>query len=125
MRTEDLLIHDGSTGETVETIGKGLPKLNPKTALAFVIETVDAVDGGTLVISSEDEEVFGVFDFIGQKETDGLEGLLTTVNIIAQEDVIGLGGESTILKKTEEVVVLTVDIAADFNWCLKFQKHGL
>jgi len=125
MRTKDLLIHDGGTGETIETIGKGLPELDPKTALAFVIETVDAVDGGALVISSKDEEIFGVFDLIRQKEAYGLEGLLTTVDIIPQENVIGLGGEPSILKKTEEVVVLTVDVAADFNRCLEFQKHGL
>mmetsp|Transcript_23933 Transcript_23933/g.47503 ORF Transcript_23933/g.47503 Transcript_23933/m.47503 type:complete len:126 (-) Transcript_23933:355-732(-) len=125
MRTKDLLIHNGSTGKAVETIGKGLPKLNPKTALAFVIETVNAVNGGALVISSKDKEIFGVFDLIRQKEANGLEGLLPTVHIVPQEDVIGLGGESTIFKKTEEVIVLTVDITADFNWCLEFQKHGL
>ena len=125
MRTEDLLIYHCSTGEAVETIGKGLPKLNAKAALALVIETVNAVNRGALVISTEDEEIFGVFDLIGQKETNGLEGLLPTVDIIPQEDVIGLGGESPILEKTEEVIVLAVDIAADFNGCLEFQKHGL
>jgi len=125
MRTENLLIHHSSTGKAIETIGKSLPKLNSKTALTLVIEPVNAVNGGALVISSKDEEIFGVFDLIRQKEANGLERLLPTVHVIPQEDVIGLGGESAVLKKTEEVIVLPVNIPADFNGCLEFQKHGL
>ena len=42
-------------------------------ARTFVIETVDAVDGGRLVIAPEQEEVLGVFDLIAQQQADGLQ----------------------------------------------------
>lgn len=40
---------------------------------AFVVESVDAVDGGALMVASEEEEVLGIFDFVGEKETDCLQ----------------------------------------------------
>jgi len=35
------------------------------------------------MVSSQNEEVFGVFDLVCKEEADGLERLLATVDIIA------------------------------------------
>lgn len=40
--------------------------------LTLVVETVDPVDTGTLVISSENEKVFGVLDLVGEQQADSL-----------------------------------------------------
>jgi len=37
--------------------------------ITFIVESVDPVDACTFVVSSEDEKVFGVFDFICEEET--------------------------------------------------------
>jgi hypothetical protein len=43
-----------------------------KRGLTLVVETVDPVDTGTLVISSENEKVFGVLDLVGEQQADSL-----------------------------------------------------
>jgi len=37
----------------------------------FVIKAVDPIDTCTLVISTKNEEVFRIFDFVGKEQTDG------------------------------------------------------
>ncbi len=50
---EDLLFDDGGDGQTVEAVGEGLPHLYVVTSLAFVVESVNSVDAGALVIASK------------------------------------------------------------------------
>ena len=40
--------------------------------LALVVEPVNAVDGRALVVAAQNEEVFGVFDFVSQEQANGL-----------------------------------------------------
>jgi hypothetical protein len=96
---EDLLVNDGSNGKAVEAVRKCLPKLDVVSTLALVVEAVDTVDGSTLVVSAENEEVFRVLDLVGEEEADGLERLLASVDVVAEEEVVGLGGEAAVLKQ--------------------------
>jgi hypothetical protein len=112
---EDLLVNDGGNGQAVEAVGEGLPQLNVVSSLALIVETVDAVDRGTLVVTAEDEEVLGVLDLVGEKQADGLERLLATVDVVTEEEVVGLRRETTVLEQTQEVVVLAVDITTDLE----------
>lgn len=67
---EDLLVNDSSNGETVEAVGEGLPKLDVVSTLALVVETVDAVDGSTLMVAAQNEEVLRILDLVGQQQAD-------------------------------------------------------
>ena len=113
MHGEDLLIDDSRNGEAVEAIRESLPQLNVVPPFALIVETIDTVDGRTLVVTTENEEVLGVFDLVSQKEADGLKRLLATVDVVTQEQVVGLGREATVFEKTQKIVVLAVDITAD------------
>jgi hypothetical protein len=62
------------------------------------------------VISSQEEEIFWVFDFIGEEETDGFEGLFATINVISKEEVIRIRRIAAIVKQTEKIIVLAMDI---------------
>lgn len=112
---EDLLVDDGGDGQAVEAVGKSLPQLDVVTSLALVVETVDTVDGGTLVVAAQDEEVFGVLDLVCQQKADSLEGLLATVDVVTEEEVVCLGWESTVLEEAEKIVVLAVNVTANLN----------
>jgi hypothetical protein len=76
----------------------------------LVVEAVDTVDGGALVVTTEDEEVFGVLDLVGEEKADGLKGLLASVDVIAEEEVVGFWWETAILEQPQKVIVLAVDI---------------
>jgi hypothetical protein len=69
---EDLLVNNGSNRETVEAVGKCLPELNVVATLALIIETIDTVNGGTLVVATEDEEVLRILDLVRKQKADGL-----------------------------------------------------
>ena len=113
MHGEDLLVDDGGNREAVEAVGEGLPQLDIVSSLALVIEPIDAVDRGALVVSAQDEEVLGILDLVCQKQADRLKRLLASIDVVAEEKVVGLGGETTILEKTKEVIVLPVDVTAN------------
>ena len=118
---EDLLVDDGSDGQAVEAISESLPKLDVVSSLALIVETVDAVDGSALVVTAENEEVLGVLDLVCQQKADGLERLLATVDVVTEEEVVGLGREAAVFEETEKVVVLAVDITADLKkWSVLF-----
>jgi len=40
------------------------------------------------MIAAEEEEVLWVLDLVRQEEADGLEALLASVDVIAQEEII-------------------------------------
>ena len=115
MHGEDLLVNDGSNRKAVKAVGESLPKLDVVPALALIVETVDTVDRGTFVVSTEDEEVLGVLDLVGQKEANSLKRLLATVDVVTEEEVVSLRGETAVFKETQQVIVLAVDIAANLR----------
>jgi hypothetical protein len=86
------------------------PQLERRARRTFIVEAVNPVDGGALVITTEDEEVLGVLDLVGEEEADGLERLLAPIDVIAEEEVVGFGGESSVLKQAEQVVILSVNV---------------
>ena len=98
MHSEDLLVDDSSDREAVEAVGESLPQLDVISTLALIVETVDSVDGGALMVATEDKKVLGVLDLIGQEKADGLERLLSSIYVVAKEEIVGLGREATVLK---------------------------
>ena len=112
---EDLLVNDRSNGQAVEAIRKSLPQLDVVPALALIVEAVDTVDGRAFVVAAQHEEVLRVLDLVGEQQADGLKGLLATVYIVAEEEVVGFRGEATVLEEAQKIVVLSVDIATDLS----------
>jgi hypothetical protein len=51
--------------------------------------------------------------------------LLPSIDVITQEEVVGLWWEASILKQTQQIIVLTVDISTDFEWSFQLQQDGL
>lgn len=98
MHGENLLVNDGGNGQAVEAVGEGLPQLDVVSALAFIVEAVDAVDRRALVVTAQDEEVLRVLYLVGEQQADGLERLLATIDVVAEEEVVGLWGESAVLE---------------------------
>jgi hypothetical protein len=112
---EDLLIDDGSDGQAVEAVGESLPQLDVVSSLALIVETVDAVDRGALVVTAENEEVLRVLDLVCEEQADCLQRLLATIDVVTEEEVVGLWGEAAIFEEPQQVVVLAVDISADLK----------
>jgi hypothetical protein len=70
VHADDLVVNDSSAGKAVEGVAELLPDLDGEAATALVVETVDTVDAGALVVASEDEEVLGVFNLVCDVEAE-------------------------------------------------------
>lgn len=120
MHGENLLVNNGGNRQAVEAVGKRLPEFNVVATLALVVETIDTVDGSAFMVASQDEEVFRILDLVCEQKANGLERLLATVDIIAEEEVVSLGREAAVLEEAEKIIVLTVDIAANLKRLLAY-----
>lgn len=110
MHAEDLVIDDGGDGQAVEAVGEDLPEADAEAALALVVEAVDAVDGGALVVAPEQEEVVRVPDLVRQQQADGLDALLAAVHVVAEEEIVGRRRQAAVLEEPQQVRELPVDV---------------
>jgi len=70
-------------------------------------------DLSRLVVTSQDSDSILIADFEGDEESDGLDGVVTSVNVISHEEVVGVGGLAANLKQLAQVVELTMDVTAN------------
>eukprot|EP00967_Tisochrysis_lutea_P041625 scaffold50029_cov21-Tisochrysis_lutea.AAC.1 len=61
----DLLVNERGHGKAVEAVRERPPQPDVVPPLALVVEAVDAVDGGALVVAPQKEEVFWVLNLRG------------------------------------------------------------
>lgn len=78
--------------------------------------TVYPIDAGALVVAAQQEEVLRIFDFVRQQQADRLQRLFAAVDVVAQEQIVGLWRKAAVLEQTQQVVVLTVDVAWNRMW---------
>ena len=53
--------------------------------------------------------------FVGQKHDDVFDVLLSAVHVVAQEQVVCLGGKSSMLEKAQQVVELSMSVPANLS----------
>jgi hypothetical protein len=125
VHAKDLFINHGSTRKTIEAIGKSLPEFNTEASFTLIIETVDSINRGAFVVSTEDKKILGVLDLVCQQQADRFQTLLSTIHIISEKDVVGLWGEPTVFEKAKQIVVLPVYVTTNLDRCFQFQEHRL
>lgn len=67
------------------------------------------------MVAAQDEEVFRVLDLVREQKANSLQGLLATINVVTEEQVVGFRRETAVLKKSQQVIVLPVYIAANLS----------
>jgi len=90
VHANDFVVNDGGTGQTVEGVAKLLPHFDRVAATALIVKAVNAVDAGALVVSAEEEEIFGVLDFVSKEETDDFERLFAAIHVVSEEEIVCL-----------------------------------
>ena len=61
------------------------------------------------MVAAQEEEVLGILDLVREQQANGLERLLATVNVVAEEEVVRLRRETAVLKQPQQVKVLGGD----------------
>ena len=101
MHAENFLVDEGGDGEAIEDVAKDAPESDRVPAFALVVETVNSIDLCTFVIASQKEEVLGILDFVAEKKANGLNGLLSAVNVVTKEKIVRFGWEASILEYSQ------------------------
>mmetsp|Transcript_91951 Transcript_91951/g.233805 ORF Transcript_91951/g.233805 Transcript_91951/m.233805 type:complete len:308 (+) Transcript_91951:258-1181(+) len=122
VHAHDLLVDEAADWQAIEDVAELLPELDVVPPLALIIETVDAGDGGALVVAAQQEEVLGELRLVAKHQGNCLQRLLAAVDIVAQEDVVAVWREAAILEDAQQVVVLPVHIAANLDGGLEFEQ---
>ena len=125
MHADDLLLHDRDEGQAVEAVVEELPQLDVVAPLALVVKAVDPVDLARLVVAAQQEEVLRELDLEAQQQQHALHRLLPAVDVVAQEEVVGLRREAAKLEHAQQVGVLAVDVAADVDRRVELQQRRL
>lgn len=100
-------------------------KVKKKDKLAFIVEAIDSIDASALVVTTKQEEIFRILDFVCEQETNSFERLLATIHIIAKEEIVCFGRKATVLEEPEKISILAMNVTADFQRCLKLKQNWL
>ena len=91
VETEDLVLDEGSERKVVEEVSKVLPDIGisvlPKT---LVVEAVYLRDLARLVVTAEDGDARRIADLEGYEEGDGLDRVVSSIDVVACEKTIRL-----------------------------------
>ena len=132
MHAHDFLIDQGNKWHVVEAIVERLPQRELVPPLDLVEETVNTGDRLTLVVAAQDNDLLGEADLEREKEANDLATLLTSVDVVSEEQVTKAPAEDLILlvllvlighllEHMEQITVLTVDVAEDLNRCFELE----
>lgn len=64
MHADNLIINYRSAWKAVESVAKLFPHFYREAPTAFIIKSVDTIDSGTFMVSSQEEEIFRILDFV-------------------------------------------------------------
>lgn len=110
MHAEDLVVYDSRDGQAIEAICEDLPKTDAETAFAFVVKSVDPVDGSTFVVSSQQEKVVRELDFVRKQKGYGFNALFSSVHVVPQKKIVGVRRKPTHLKQSQEIWILPMNV---------------
>lgn len=111
---EDLVVDDAGEGEVVEHVGKVVPDSSIAVlAAAFGIEAVRLGDTAGLVIATDQMNAVRVAQFETDQQRDGLDTKEAAINVVAEEQVVGVWTRAADFEDLEQVEELAVDVAND------------
>ena len=114
MDAKDLVVNYCRDGEVVEYLGEGAPDVERAVlADALIVEAVDLRDEAGLVVAPEEGDPVLVADLEGEQHEEGFDAVPAAVDVVPEEDVVGVGRVAADLEQLQQVVELPVDVPAD------------
>jgi len=153
VEAEDLIVDKGGEGEVIEQVGEVFPYVCIAVlSKTLIIEAIDLSDLTGFVIATEDCDALGVSNFKSNEQCDGLNRVITPIDVIAcakwlvlsqsmefgavltHEKVVCIWVWPTDSEQFHQVVKLSMNITADSyrtfletllaSWSLSKQVKG-
>lgn len=116
MNAEISIVDDGGEDQKVKHLGAVSPHIDGTVlAKALVIEAVHLGDLTALVVAAKERHSVGVADLQGQQKEKCLYAVVASVDVVAEEDVVGVGTLAAHFEELLDVVELSMKIAANLG----------
>lgn len=126
VQAEDLPVDECRQWQVVEQIREVLPNVGIAIlAQALVVEAVHLCDLARLVVTAQDGDALAIANLQGHQKCHGLHGVVSTVHVVAHEQVVGVRRLAAYPEELHEVVKLTVDISAHCHRAFYLLHIGL
>ena len=83
----------------------------------FIIKSIHLGDLTAFVVSPENCDSVSVPDLQGHKESHRLQGVITSINIITHEQIVGFWALAPNSEKFGQVIELAMNVSANSNGC--------
>ena len=77
------------------------------------------------MITSQQKHILRILYFQSQQQTHGLYTLMSPVNIVAEEKIVRFWRRASLLQKTEQIVILSVNVCSDGDRTSQSQEDRL
>mmetsp|Transcript_42357 Transcript_42357/g.85198 ORF Transcript_42357/g.85198 Transcript_42357/m.85198 type:complete len:244 (-) Transcript_42357:93-824(-) len=109
---EDGIVDDGGEWEEVEEVREVLPHVGrPVHAQALVVEPVHLCDLTALVVSAGEGDAVRVPNLECNEKEDAIQRVVSSVHVVAEEEIVVKRWSSSYLKQLEQVEELPMHIA--------------
>lgn len=125
MDAQKLLIHDSSKGEAAEGIHAGVVDGLGILVLALELEGEVIGQMATFVVPAQQPEGLGIVYLERPQVQDAFDAEIASVDVVAQEQIPGLGWVTAHLEQLHEIVVLAVHVAADGDGSIHLEEIRL
>lgn len=125
MNAQELLVHDGREWQRTETFHASI--VNFFRVLVFALEFEREVVGqmSAFVVSPQEEKSVRVPDLERPQVQHALDGEVTSIDIISQEQIASIGRVAAYFEKFHQVEVLAMNIATDSDRGVHFEQVWL
>ena len=101
-----LIVDQSSQGKVVKQVGKELPDVGiPVFPQALVVKSIDLSNLSTFVVPSENGNSITITEFQSDEKGDGLDGVVSSVDVVSHEKVVGIGRVSSNAEQFREIVL--------------------
>lgn len=101
-----MVVHQGGQRQVIEKIREKLPNVGISVlAQTLVVESIHLSDLPRFVVTTQDCYAIAVSQFEGDEQSHGLNRVVTTVDVITHEEVVGVGRVAANAEEFREVVL--------------------
>jgi hypothetical protein len=114
---ENFAFNDGANAEVIEHFCAVFPAVSVAVlADGFVVEAVDGCDLARFVVTAQQRDAAWVLELQTKEQLESLDGVVAAVHEVTHKDVASVRDLAAFVEQLEQIVELSVDIAANCDW---------
>lgn len=107
----------------------GIIDIFTKASIALLTQSQVFVDVAIFVVTTQHEDLLGVFELKSHQKTDNFQTLATFINVVTQEKVIKTTDVTRFtwgapdIQESHQIDVVTMDVAKNLDWRLQLLNY--